>query len=435
MKLNKALIAQAAIDAERDGKAKLLRDDDVKGLFIRVVSSSKLPVAAFRYRVGRGRTAHIRETKLGELTPAFPLDAARRRALEIKTAAHQGRDLIQEAKDETERKKLVAIVDEERRFSVVAEKWLAAIAEKRWKDAPRITRKDLVFEWGNRQIDKISKKDVLALVEKVTERAKNSGRANATGAQGARVLSTANRLFDWCIGQDILKENPCFLVKPSVRHRRRTRLLSEPEIRAFWRVTGQLGYPFGVCCRLMLLTLQREETVAKSMRGEQDFKDGIWNIPADHLKGGEKRHALAMTPDIEEQFRLALKTSAHETRLFSSDGETKISGWSKTKKKLDRLMQIELFREADTLGKDPADYILKPWVYHDLRRTAASAMVNEPCEIDSDTIDYVLHHLPEKMTELQLTYMLVKNRKKMHAALLTWNARLQQILEEGPKLG
>jgi hypothetical protein len=97
-------------------------------------------------------------------------------------------------------------------------------------------------------------------------------------------------------------------------------------------------------------------------------------------------------------------------------------------------MKIELSREADALGENPAKYALKPWVYHDLRRTAASAMVNEPCNIDSDTIDYVLHHLPEKITELQLTYMLVKNRGRMHNALLIWNARLKEILAKGPKL-
>lgn len=436
VKLNKSLIAQAQDEAEREGKPRLLRDDEVKGLFVRVVSNDKNPVSSLRYRVGRGRGAPIKEVKLGELTKEFPIDAARRQALKIKTAAHDGRDIIQEAKDKADQEKKAAVENAERRFEVVAERWLDAIDEKRWKDGPRIVRSDLKTAWMGRQIDAITKQDVIDLVRAVSERAKNSGRANATGAQGARVLSTANRLFNWCIGENILKEgqNPCFLVKAPVRHKRGERVLTEPEIRAFWTATGQLGYPFGVCFRLLLLTLQRKETVAKSERGEQDFKDGIWNIPPDHLKGGEKRHALPLTPDIEAQFRIAMEASEHPTRLFSSDGETKISGWSKIKTKLDELMEIELSREADALGKDPASYTLKPWVFHDLRRTGASAMVNEPCNIDSDTIDYVQHHLPAKMTEIQLTYQLVKNRKRMHNALLAWNARLREILSEGPDL-
>src|SRR5687767_10816968 len=74
-----------------------LRDDKVPGLFVRVVGKTKAPVAFVRFSLGVGRSAKRVERKVGEITLAYPLDAARRRALELRTAGRQGSDLVAEA--------------------------------------------------------------------------------------------------------------------------------------------------------------------------------------------------------------------------------------------------------------------------------------------------------------------------------------------------
>jgi len=51
------------------------------------------------------------------------------------------------------------------------------------------------------------------------------------------------------------------------------------------------------------------------------------------------------------------------TYVFSTNGRTPVSGWSKVKRRLDALMEEEL-----------GHALTKPWRLHDLRRTCAATM-------------------------------------------------------------
>jgi integrase len=430
VKITKALLSEQAALAEARGKAILLREGT--GFQVRVVSPSKSPVAAVRYRLGAaGRKAPIKEAKIGEITLSFSLDAARRRADEIKSAARQGRDLIQEERDarEAEIKDKQMAVD--LLFEVVGEKWIAWLEkkEKRHRDTPRIVRKDLIPAWKGKRVDHITKSDIREIARTVTERAKSSGRANATGRQGDAVLKVARRFFKWAISEDYVKANPTMDLQADVRDGKRTRRLSPREIRAYWKSTGQLGYPFGPCLRLMLLTAQRENMVARADLNEVDYDDQLWEIPPERTKKvvQEKPHILPLTNRMIEIFQQAEKLSASETLFFSTTGETAISGWSNAKETLDELMLIEMKLEAKAMGEDPDDVALTPWILHDLRRTAGTAMV-EQCGVELKIADLVLHHLPRNMTEIQVRYLLGLHEKEMLEALELWDAWLVEIL-------
>jgi hypothetical protein len=90
-------------------------------------------------------------------------------------------------------------------------------------------------------------------------------------------------------------------------------------------------------------------------------------------------------------------------------------------------MLIEMKLEAKSMGEDPDEVVLKPWVYHDLRRTAGQEMLWE-CGVDIEIVDLVMHHLPRNMDEMQVLYLLGLHREEMLEALERWDARLAEIL-------
>lgn len=439
MALTKALIEAAAARADETNQAQELRDEKVPGLFVRVVGKTKAPVAFVRFSLGVGRSAKRVERKVGEITLEYPLDRARRRALELRTAGREGKDLVAETIAAQERQKQDERDAVERMFPVVARQWTAWLEYqgKRWKDAPRIVERDMIPAWEGKRIEEVSKADVRELVKKVTRRAKNSGRLGATGAQGGKVLATAKRLFEWCIDQDYIQVNPCRRLKPEVRDGKGERILDDTEIRAFWRATDRMAYPFGLFAQLLLVTLQRRSMVSRSTKREFNFETlRRWSIPKEHTKKVRqmKPHLVPVTGWMQSLFERAMNESPSKKLLFSTNGASSISGWSKYKSRLDELMLEELQREAVAIGSDPDDIRLMRWTLHDLRRTASTKMVRKPLSVEPKIIDLLLHHMPAEIDELRAIYMLEENEDDMREALERWGGELRRILAAGPKL-
>jgi len=437
--LTKALLEAAAVLADETNQAQELRDDKMPGLFVRVVGKAKAPVAFVRFSLGIGRSAKRVERKIGEITPEYPLDAARRQAQKLRQAGRDGRDLIGETIAAQERKRQDDQDAIDRMVPVVARKWTAWLEDqgKRWKDAPRIVESDMIPAWKGKRIEEVSKADVRDLVRKVTHRAKNSGRRGATGAQGGKVLATAKRFFEWCIDEDYIQANPCRRLKPEVRDGKGERILDDPEIRAFWRAADRMAYPFGLCAQLLLVTVQRRSMVSKSTKREFDFQTlRRWAIPKDHTKKVKqmKPHLVPVSDWMQAQFERAMRESPSKKLLFSTDGENSISGWSKYKGQLDAFMLEELQREAVATGAEAGDVTLQRWTLHDLRRTASTRMVRKPLGVEPKIIDLILHHMPAEIDELRAIYMLEENEDEMREALERWGEELRRILAGGPKL-
>lgn len=439
MALTKALMESAAVVADETSEAQELKDHKVTGMFVRVTGRARPPVAYVRFSLGVGRSAKRVERKVGEITPAYPLDAARDRALELRTAGRQGKDLVAEtiaAQEQQKRDERLAV---DRMVPVIARKWTAHLSAngKRWKDAPRIIESDVIPGWKDRRIEGITKEDVRKLVEKVTNRAKNSGRAGATGAQGSKVLDTIKRWFEWCIDEDLVSANPCDRLKAPVKGGKGERVLDDAEIRSFWRAADRMAYPFGLCAQLLLVTLQRRSMVSKSTKREFDFEIlRRWAIPKEHTKKVKqlKPHLVPVTAWMQALFERAVEESPSTKLLFSTDGVSTISGWSKYKKQLDEFMLEELQREAAAIGADPKEVSLPRWTLHDLRRTGSTRMVRKPLRIYPKIIDLILHHMPAEIDELRAIYMLEENEDEMREALEKWGTELSRILASGPKL-
>ncbi|MGC2600660.1 MAG: hypothetical protein WA384_04830, partial [Rhodomicrobium sp.] len=108
--------------------------------------------------------------------------------------------------------------------------------------------------------------------------------------------------------------------------------------------------------------------------------------------------------------------------MFTTTGTTSVSGFSKSKVRLDGLM-------SEALGGAP-----EPWRLHDLRRSMATLM-GEELEIDTGVIERVLNHISGSQGGLQGVYQRQQYKQKRKAALLAWGAVIERLVSGGDESG
>ncbi|MBA3520728.1 MAG: tyrosine-type recombinase/integrase [Rhizobiales bacterium] len=135
---------------------------------------------------------------------------------------------------------------------------------------------DVLPKWGDRRIQEITRRDVIELLDGLTDR--------GVGTMTNRVFSITRKLFNWAIARGIVDASPCAGVRPPVPEVSRDRVLTEDELRWFWAATATLGFPFGPLFRLLLITGQRLSEVGEMTYGELDLRQHLWTIPRERVK-------------------------------------------------------------------------------------------------------------------------------------------------------
>ena len=159
---------------------------------------------------------------------------------------------------------------------------------------------------------------------------------------------------------------------------------------------------------MMLLTAQREGEVAGMGWSELDIEKRIWAIPGARSKNGKPHivHLSAMAIEILEQ----VPRVAGQDLLFSGTGKTPVSGFSRAKARIDRLM-----------GGDIA-----PWVLHDLRRTATTGMAR--LGIAPHVADRVLNHQAGTIRGVAAVYNRFEYLDERKAALEAWGRLVESLV-------
>lgn len=332
--------------------------------------------------------------------PNFSLAEAREEARKALQMAEKGEDPI-EAKLEAKRQlknpdTVEAVVD--------------AFIEKHHKrdqnnrtaeEVRRMFERHVLPDWGRRDISKITKRDVLDLLDAASERT-SPVRAN-------RVFSNVRKLFVWCAERDIVEASPVVGIKRPGKEIERDRVLSDDEIRLVWSASEQIGWPFGQFTKMLLVTAQRRDEVAH-MRWD-DIEAGIWRLPREITKS-DRSHEVPLS-------RMALEILDDAPRLgpyvFMSGRKprlakefTPISGFGKAKERLDKLSGVT------------------DWRYHDLRRTAGTNMAR--LQVPLSTISRVLNHAEGGVTKIYARHSFIEEKRR---ALDTWAHALEAIVRTG----
>jgi integrase len=227
-------------------------------------------------------------------------------------------------------------------FESVVEDWLKRDQSRNKPShqyqVARVVEADLLPAWRGRPIDQITKRDVVALLDSISDRGPSMAR---------RVQSYINRFFGWCVERDILAVDPTASMTRVGTHTSRDRVLSDAELKAVWGATHSIGL-FGTVTRLLILTGARREEITQLRWSEIDG-DTI-RLEGARTKTGEPHDIPLSAP--------ARKLLAELPRIgdyvVTLSGTKPINGWSKPKSRLDAVSGIT------------------GWRLHDIRRTLAT---------------------------------------------------------------
>ena len=179
---------------------------------------------------------------------------------------------------------------------------------------------------------------------------------------------TLSKFFAWLLQHRRITSNPCIGVwKPSAPQARE-RVLTDTEIRLFWQATDDLGAPFGPLLKLLLLTGQRLGEVS-GMRRDELHDDGTWHLPGSRTKN--HKHHIVPLPALAHELIGSVPIIEDCPLVFSTNGLRPVSGWSKTKARLDVVMRVLAKKEIMRRGRCMI-YVAPPspaWPVSALRRT------------------------------------------------------------------
>jgi integrase len=286
----------------------------------------------------------------------------------------------------------------------------ARIKNKTWKDIEQRIAREILPRWGRRPITSITQADVVALLDEIMDR----GAPRAANL----ALATVRKMFNWGCERGTLTASPCDRVKAPATDGKRDRVPTDAELALIWRAAQTFGYPFGPFFQLLVLTGQRREQVAGARWSEFDSKLTAWVVPGQRAKNGLE-HRIPVSTATRAILADLPRLDGHDL-VFSTNGKTSISGFSKAKAKLDRAV-------VALNGGVP----IEPWVPHDLRRAIASGLA--ALGVQLPVVEKLLHHLSGSFGGVAGIYQRHEFRDEMAAALELWGQHVTAFVEPTPQ--
>lgn len=269
--------------------------------------------------------------------------------------------------------------------------------EKNNRTADKVARMFEVFvtpKWGERLVTEIDRKDVNDLLNDVFDRkVQFAGRTYGGNVAADRLLAQLSACFRWYQLQDSKFTSPVVagMARTSPRARKRSRILTDDEIRALWPLLPTHG-TYGAIVKSLLLSAQRLREVSDMARTEIG-PHSLWTIPAERYKTN-KPNIVPLTVafrDVIEAQPVLVHNGKPCDFVFTTNGQTPFSGWAKSKERLDAALLTALRKAATDRGDDPAKVDLPDWRLHDLRRTAKTLMSR--AGVRPDISERVLGHV------------------------------------------
>jgi integrase len=437
----------------------LVFDDELPGFGVRVTAAGKR-IFIFQYRELKA----VRRMTLGIFGAELTTAKARSKAQSRKGQARDGKDPALE-KRKAQEAALLAAGEAKRAAKTQAYTLRALIEEwdRRHLSTKRAaTRTGALFHLNHYLKDMldspasgISRSDA---VEKLDALAETIGPYTARS-----VMAYARAAYNWARKRDKLKDNPFQGLPSTGATKARDRALSEAEVSAIWKGMAAMEMPFRPFFQILLLTGQRRTEVAEMRWSELSADGTIWTIPAERAKNG-KAQIVHLAPaaqaiikglprfDIASNHRretailkakkAGLSHRAIATKVgtslntvnrtvsgtrqkevapaertisdfvFTTTGESPLSGMSSAKKKLDAAA-------AKFWGGHTP---IAPWVVHDCRRTIVTWLAGNG--VPPHVCDRLLNHLTGAIQGVAAIYQKQQFLPERKAALEKWAAHL-----------
>ena len=418
-----------------------IRDGGTQGLSL-VIQPSGAKSWAMRFRRPNGQPAKLtlgtvdlsgKELKdKPEIGMPLSLPAARQLAAEVHRQRATGRDVIADHAAAKHRRRTEVQEGAANTFGTLAPQFIEEHARpktRRWRDTARLLGlrypKDggepekiaggLLQRWADRPVREIDGHDVWSVVDE-TRRIGAPGlerRTDRPTDSHARAMSSClSKMFGWLVQNRKVDKNPCIGVHRPDAPKARDRVLTDAEIVAFWHACDKaVGDPFGQLLKLLLLTGSRLNEVAGMTRAELSEDGTTWSLPGKRTKNG-RPHVVPLPPLARAVLATVKPIAGKAGLVFSTTGDTPVSGWSKIKGRLDEVMKIP------------------PWRLHDLRRTAATGMAE--IGIAPHIVEAALNHISGARAGVAGTYNRAAYALEKKAALERWAEHVEGLVSGRP---
>jgi integrase len=363
-------------------------DDAVAGFGLKVTPKGrKVFFVLYRTRNGATRLRKYTISPCGIVTPAI----ARATAQRVLAARQEGRDPAEE-KRQSRLKNSQDVIN-----AVVDSYLLRFVSTNRSAgETKRILKREALSAWSGRSIHGITKKDVVALLDKIVDRG-SPGTAN-------RTFKALRALFNWCIERSLLEKSPCAGMSKPMAERSRERVLTDEELVAVVQAARTMGFPYGAMVEFLVLTAQRRGEVAGLVWDEIDLENGIWHLPASRTKNG-RGHIVHLSTEA----RSVLEALPHRSGyVFGTAGARPAISFSQNKLKIDQISFVT------------------HWVIHDLRRTVVTGMAS--LGVSPHVADKVLNHQTGTISGVAAVYQRHEFLTERRDALLAWGQHLGSTL-------
>lgn len=360
------------------GKRLEIRDREEPGLIFRVTDKG---VRSWSIRYVNAAGEHRRKS-IGPF-PAISLSRARDEARKIKGSVAAGQDVVgdQRAHKVAERmRRLRTIAGLAEAYFADAELGLHRANARGPKRPGTLAEEHRIFAkliepvFGDLPVTDLRRADIQAFVTQQSRTAPSNGR---------HCRAVIRQLLSYAVSKEIIDYNPAHdiaVMMPRVRDR----VLSEAELRAFWRACEApaeieglaLSIEMSLALRMAAVTLQRGGEVVGMRWEEVDESRRLWTIPATRMKG-KRAHVVPLS-----DLALSLLDEARHT----IGGEAFVFQSPRTDTHLERrAFTRAMKRITDAIGIANA-------TPHDLRRTGATMMTGEALGIPRFVVSQILAH-------------------------------------------
>jgi integrase len=395
-KIMAAALAVKSLENLRPGPVRReVPDGLLPGLYFVIQPSGKSSWAC-RYRAD-GRP---RKLTLGAY-PAINLKKARELAREAIGKVAEGID------PGTERKaaKAAAAIPANDLIEVALKRYLAQHVRRNLRtssadEIERLLEKEFAGPWRGRRLTQIARADIHAVLDSIVER--------GSPVQANRALAAFRAMCRWAVERGLIEANPCAGIRAPSAETARDRILSDEELKTVWQAADGQEQPYAEFVKLLILTGQRRSEVAEMRWSEIDLDSRLWTLPKERAKN-HRQHEIPLSDSAAALLR-GLPRIGDSDFIFTLSGRRPICGYHLVKQRLDDLLPPDM----------PA------WVFHDLRRTAASGMAR--LGINLPVIEKLLNHVSGSFAGIVGVYQRHSYDAEKRAAMQTWSRHVEAIV-------
>ncbi len=396
-------ITKRIVDGAEPGQKEVfVWDEDLRGFGLRITPKGSKSYV-LQYRMG-GREAPAQRYTIGKHGSPWTPERARKEAERLLIMVRQGIDPVQA--DKERRRQAVDLA-----FDKYVDSFVRLYLQRRWKHwqlGVSVLRRQAIPVLRSKPLPRIQRSDLNPIWDELQDRP----------AVARLTHATLRKLFRWAVTRGDLDRSPMEGMEAPPPVPARDRVLSDEELGVLWHCLPGLGRPFDPFFRLLILTAQRREEVARMDWSELKRDQAEWILPASRTKNSKAQHVPLSPVAISILDGLADGPMWPKRGfIFSTTGLTPVSGFSKAKRRLDEKM-----------GEQLADRF-HAWRTHDLRRTVATGL--QRLGVRFEVTEAVLNHVSGARGGIAGVYQRYDWGTEKRAALEAWASHVANVVRQG----